>query len=43
MPKLHKLDITLIERTKLLEGIMCQSLTFTNAIKRGLFDIFKIV
>lgn len=30
MPKLHKLDITLIERTKLLEGIMCQSLTFTN-------------
>ena len=31
MKKLHKLDISLIERTKLLEGIMCQTLTFTNA------------
>lgn len=32
--KKHKLDITRIERTKLLEGILCQSLTFTNSNKR---------
>ena len=29
--KRYKIDVLLIERTKLLEGIMCQSLTFTNA------------
>ena len=31
MANRYKLDLTLIERTKLLEGIMCQTLTFTNA------------
>ena len=34
MSKRYKLDLTLIERTKLLEGNLCQSLTFTNATKR---------
>lgn len=29
--KKYKLDIALIERTKLLEGVLCQSLTFTNS------------
>lgn len=27
----YKIDVLLIERTKLLEGVLCQSLTFTNA------------
>lgn len=32
MAKRYKLDLTLIERTKLLEGVLCQSLTFTNTL-----------
>ena len=33
--KSYKLDIYLIERTKKLEGILCQSLSFTNTLKRN--------
>ena len=32
--KSYKLDIYLIEPTKKLEGIVCQSITFTNTLKR---------
>lgn len=38
MKKLYKIDAHLIERTKLLEGIMCQSLTFTNAKGGGTYE-----
>ena len=34
MSKRYKLDLALIERTKLLEGNLCQTLTFTNENKR---------
>ncbi|MBQ7760449.1 MAG: hypothetical protein IJ400_00180 [Clostridia bacterium] len=32
--KAYKHDIYLIERTKLLEGIVCQSIAFTNSSVR---------
>ena len=38
MKKLYKIDTHLIERTKLLEGIMCQSLTFTNVKGGGTYE-----
>lgn len=32
MPKFYTHKLNLLERTKLLEGILCQSLTFTNSL-----------
>ena len=32
-------DLYLVERTKLLEGILCQSLTFTNSLGVNYFQV----
>jgi hypothetical protein len=38
----YKHSISLIERTKRLEGIVCQSLTFTNAITQA-YSVIKVL